>query len=220
MKQLLLWLGVAFYATGMAQQKGLVGTRAPNVKFEHLINTAQHAYGLQQLKGKEVVLDFWATWCAPCIKSFPPLEELQQKYKGQVQVLAITYEKEERIKTFLSKRKLVLPVALDASGSIAAAFPHRAIQHAVVIDKQGIIQAITTSDQVYSELIAQVLAGKQVELAEKKDDLEFDPSKLLSGDSVADYQVIITPFKAGYPSLSDPLGEGDYMGRRVLAVNV
>lgn len=53
---------------------------------------------------KFIVLDFWATWCAPCIASFPHLDDLQRKYADRVQIIAISDEPESRVRNFLSSR--------------------------------------------------------------------------------------------------------------------
>lgn len=57
---------------------------------------------LSQYKGKIVLVNFWATWCAPCVKEFPSLKGLVQKMQGQVVVLAISYDKQvEDVDTFV-----------------------------------------------------------------------------------------------------------------------
>ena len=61
------------------------------------------------LKGKIIVVDFWASWCAPCAKSFPVLDELQKKYADRVVVLAVNVdEKKSKMDAFLAFSILVL----------------------------------------------------------------------------------------------------------------
>ena len=70
---------------------------------------------LEGLKGRVVVINYWATWCEPCIDEMPSLERLRVKMKGRpFEVLAVNYgESAERVSRFVAKMKLTMPVLLD-----------------------------------------------------------------------------------------------------------
>lgn len=167
-----------------------------------------------------VILNFWGTWCGPCIQALPHLEALQKQFSNDVQVLTITDESEERINRFLTKRELSLPVVLDHDRKLAAAFPYRMVSHTVVIDKDGVVRAVTTPEKVTEEILKKVIAGQPVDLPEKIDVIDFDPSKPLSGNENFTYQVTVTPYQNGFPSMSNPFGVGVYRGRRILCINL
>jgi len=57
-----------------------------------------------KIDSKIIVLDFWATWCGPCIASFPHLKKLKKKYSEDIEIIAVSIESEETIKKFLSKK--------------------------------------------------------------------------------------------------------------------
>ncbi|MFN8889700.1 MAG: redoxin domain-containing protein, partial [Cyclobacteriaceae bacterium] len=204
-----------------AQTTSKIGNSSPNLVFEKIINFNQNKATLADFKGKVVVLDFWATWCSPCIKSLPELEALQTKYQSDLQVITITSDPAERIEKFLSKKALKLPVVIDEQGKLATVFPHRTIPHTIVIDKSGIVRAITSSSQITEEIINKVINGQEVNITEKKEVMDFDPSKPLSGNENFTYQITITPFQEGYPSFSNiHTGEGFYKNRRIYATNL
>jgi uncharacterized protein (TIGR03435 family) len=212
---LTLWsLGV------FAQNPTKIGKTSPNLAFEKIINFNQSSATLADFKGKVIILDFWATWCSPCIKSLPELEALQTKYKSDLQVITITSDPAERIEKFLSKKPLKLPVVIDEQRKLATVFPHRTIPHTIVIDKSGIVRAITSSSQITEEIIGKVINGQEVNITEKKEVMDFDPSKPLSGNDNFTYQITITPFQEGYPSFSNTRGDGIYKNRRIYATNL
>lgn len=93
----------------------------PSVDFE-LKSLDGTPVKLSALKGKVVVLDFWATWCGPCLSSFPSLQKVYDKYKGNpdIVILAVnTWERvapeqrEQHVKDFIAKNKYTFPVVFD-----------------------------------------------------------------------------------------------------------
>ncbi len=213
---LTLWSLGAF-----AQITTKIGQSSPNLVFEKIINFNQNNATLADFKGKVIILDFWATWCSPCIKSLPELETLQTKYKSDLQVITITSDPAERIEKFLSKKPLKLPIVIDEQRKLATVFPHRTVPHTIVIDKSGTVRAITSSSQITEEIIGKIINGQEVNITEKKDVMDFDPSKPLSGNENFTYQITITPFQEGYPSFSTiHTGEGIYKNRRIYGTNL
>jgi len=73
---------------------------------------------LASLKGKIVLIDFWATWCKPCIKSMPDLDALMKDSGGKVVVLGVSVDtgddREAKVKKFIAKRPVAYPIMLDA----------------------------------------------------------------------------------------------------------
>jgi thiol-disulfide isomerase/thioredoxin len=100
---------------------------------------------LAQHKGKEiVVLDFWATWCGPCVRALPALGEVALAYKDKGVVVYAVNQQEQAdvVKKFLETKKLALTVAMDAKGDAAKLYQVRGIPQTVIIDKEGNIAAL------------------------------------------------------------------------------
>lgn len=98
-------------------------------------------FKLDDLKGKVVVLDFWATWCPPCRASLPALNEVATRYRQDRGVWIGSVNKEsisqKRLRTFLTRMKLDFPVLLDPTGHISQAYSVRSIPTLIVINPQG-----------------------------------------------------------------------------------
>lgn len=220
MKQLTVILFLLFTLSAYAQESNL-GKKSPELTFENILNFEKENAKLSDFKGKVVILDFWATWCAPCIESFPHLEKLQTKFGEELQIIAITDDPEARITRFLDNRKMNFPIAIDEKRELAKVFPHVVIPHTVVIDQSGTVKVIATPYKITEDLIKKILLDQEVNVEEKKDVRNFDPSLPLSGNENLTYQITITPYTEGYPSFSnDKGGAAPYTGRRILVTNL
>jgi peroxiredoxin len=110
-------------------------------------------FELSKAKGKVVVLDFWATWCGPCVKSLPGLIEAMSEFPPEdVQFLAVNQgESKEQVKKFLSGRGWQMPVAFDADQKVAQKFGVEGIPYTVVIDREGNIAFTKTGAEPNGE---------------------------------------------------------------------
>lgn len=91
------------------------------------------------LKGKIVLLNFWATWCPPCREEMPSIEKLWNRLKAEpFTVLAVsTGEARATVAKFIAAEKYSFPVFLDPAGSLGAAFNARSIPTTYLLDKEG-----------------------------------------------------------------------------------
>ncbi|HVG04313.1 MAG TPA: TlpA disulfide reductase family protein [Burkholderiaceae bacterium] len=94
---------------------------------------------LQQLRGKVVLVNFWATWCEPCITEMPSLQQLRDQLAAEgFEVLAVNYQEgPARITAFLQKMKLTLPVVRDTDGSVARKWGARIFPANYLVDRNG-----------------------------------------------------------------------------------
>ena len=93
---------------------------------------------LQDLRGKVVLVNFWATWCPPCRKEMPDLDALYNKYKDQgFVVLAISDEEAAKVSPFISEHKISYPVLLDPGRKVNDAFIVEGIPKSFVYDRSG-----------------------------------------------------------------------------------
>jgi peroxiredoxin len=96
------------------------------------------SWHLQDLHGKVVLLNFWATWCPPCRKEMPDLQALYDKYKDQgFVVLAISDEDSAKVAPFIAEKKIGYPVMLDPGGKVHELFEVEGIPKSFVYDREG-----------------------------------------------------------------------------------
>lgn len=101
---------------------------------------------LESLRGRVVVLDFWATWCVPCVQSMPQIQKLADKFADQpVTVIGLNQDdrgKDKKIREFLAEKKITFRQFLDPAGKLGRKFKVAAIPCTFVLDKQGVVQAV------------------------------------------------------------------------------
>ena len=114
------------------------GDAAPEVALRPLDPTGPKA--LAALRGRVVLIDFWATWCAPCRHTMPALQKVYEKYKARgLEVVSVNIENDAvRASSFAAafKPRLTFPLFVDA-GPAQAAFRVDAIPHLVLVDREG-----------------------------------------------------------------------------------
>jgi uncharacterized protein (TIGR03435 family) len=149
------------------------------------------------LKGKVVVLEFWATWCGPCVAAIPHMNELTEKFKDKpVQFIAVTDEDEATVRDFLKKKPISGWVGVDAGKSVHKSYDVTRIPHTVIVDQQGQIADITSPGAVTEQRLNDLLAGKKIAPAERSKAERFRagelPKSQLEGSPPL-YQIIIRP---------------------------
>lgn len=156
--------------------KGLhVGQALPVLSLDSVINFPTKTLSTSSFRGKLLIIDFWATWCGPCIGMFPKMERLQQQFDGQVQFLAVTYQKSAEVKAFLQQRKTkhgAIPLVSNDQ-QLHRLFPHVYLPHYVWIDENGVVRAITDHEAIDAQHIRQMLA-KQDQGFEMKHDTRLE----------------------------------------------
>lgn len=100
------------------------------------------AVKLSELKGKVVLLNFWATWCPPCREEIPSMMKLNKTMTGKpFQMVAVSIDEggKQAIEAFFKETGFSLPTYLDASGAGAKAYGITGVPETFIIDKQGIL---------------------------------------------------------------------------------
>lgn len=108
---------------------------------------------LADYRGKVVVLNFWASWCPPCLREMPSMERLRVKMKGQpVEIVAVaSAESAGDVKAFLSKMQLGFPILLDSDGSNTKRWKVYALPTSFLIDAQGRVRHVLTGPTEWDE---------------------------------------------------------------------
>ncbi|MEN8770078.1 MAG: redoxin family protein [Glaciecola sp.] len=157
-----LWAGQTHlvFAKSVNYPAPPISLQQPN----HLATTGTQATSLNDLKGKVVYVDFWASWCVPCRRSFPWMNQIQQQYGDDLVVLAINLDQEaELAQQFLQDNPAAFHVEFNPNGDLAQAYQVVGMPSSYLIDKRGQVRFAHTgffSKQIpkYEHSIAQLIA--------------------------------------------------------------
>jgi peroxiredoxin len=117
------------------------GDRAPHFAAPEL--TRRATVDLADFRGKVVLLDFWASWCAPCLTSLPTLDQLRSEFGADFRVVAVNLDKEPgKARQFLSKHPVGYPSASDPAGVIPEQFELDTMPSSYLIDRSGVIRYV------------------------------------------------------------------------------
>lgn len=106
----------------------------------------QH-WRLDELRGKVVLINFWASWCEPCRAEMPSLQSLGQRHAQDMVVLAVNFkESDSAMASFVQRSGLRLPVLPDAQGALARAWGVRIFPSTVLIDARGRVHGVVRGE--------------------------------------------------------------------------
>jgi thiol-disulfide isomerase/thioredoxin len=130
---------VAKFDEASSPAEGLLGRPAPALRLHGLDGKT---FRLSEQRGKVVLLEFWASWCAPCRTGLPKIDVLQQQWrKRDLVVAAVNTESWEAARRFLAESPLKMLVLVDGAREAVAALQVAAIPTSVIIDRQGRVTA-------------------------------------------------------------------------------
>ncbi|OJV15203.1 MAG: hypothetical protein BGO21_29810 [Dyadobacter sp. 50-39] len=184
-------------AHGQVPRSLQVGDRLPGVRLSGVMNHTSSTVSLSDFRGKVLILDFWASWCGPCIKMIPVLDSLQRQFDGKVQIFSVTKESEQQIRSFYLKylrrnpQRITVP-GVAADTVVSRLFDFNAVPHYVWVDPSGTVRAITGMEELTEANLSAMISGKVPSMTQKTDEQRI-------------------PYSAFYPLMLDGNG-GDGSG--------
>jgi uncharacterized protein (TIGR03435 family) len=136
-----------------------IGNPAPPLNLEQVLQAPAGTDATwEKLRGKVVVLDFWATWCGPCVESIPHWNDLADSFKEKpVQFIAITDENMDVVLPFLKRKPIHSWIGLEGVSATKQAYDIRGIPTTVLVNQTGMVVAVTHPKLLKPEHIQEVL---------------------------------------------------------------
>jgi peroxiredoxin len=136
--------------TTSAAKEGLsVGAKAPDFELKTLTGDSVK---LSDLKGKKVMLNFWATWCPPCKEEMPAMEKLHKEAGEDLLILAVNIDPHLDVQGFVNENKLTFQILLDTDDTVNEKYQILSIPTTYFIDSKGIIQHVSLGSMEYDEM--------------------------------------------------------------------
>lgn len=137
---------VAVFATAIGggrdepEESGLIGEIAPALKG---VTLDGGQFDLDRQRGRWVLVNFFATWCPPCVQEHPELVRFAERSRGAAQVVSVSYDANERdaLQAFFDERGGDWPVVVGDVGRIALDFGVKKLPESFLVDPQGVVVA-------------------------------------------------------------------------------
>lgn len=144
----------------------LLNKPAPALLVEEVLaGPAPEGLTWESLRGRAVVMELWATWCGPCVAMQRHWNRLVEEFAGeQVEFVSLSDEDDEVVREFLKKQPLKGWVALDQDRSFFDALRVSGIPRTVLVDREGVLQAVTSPLSVTTSTIRDLLDGRPLNL--------------------------------------------------------
>jgi len=207
----LLWFCLA--PTAHANDPVKVGASAPPLALRQVLQAPEGIHGTwDDLKGKAVVIEFWATWCGGCVDNIPHINQLAERYASRpLQFISITDEKDvDTVKQFLARHPIRGWVAFDAEEKTFKKYGIEGRPQTVLVDATGIVRAITNPTSITPQVLEELLAGKPLDFPELP---MGPPLGLEEGAPLPLLQVLIRPAAPVAVSGTSPGGVIDKNGK-------
>ena len=132
-------------------ESAAVDSPAPDFELQDIAN---ETHRLNEMRGKIVVINFWATWCEPCKIEMPFFQKLYSNSQEKLQILAVNFdEPPEQVKRFAEEYELSFPVLLDPGAAVQDLYRVRGYPTTFLLDEDGIIRfhhiGLITEEQIY-----------------------------------------------------------------------
>ncbi|MFZ7942279.1 MULTISPECIES: redoxin domain-containing protein [Bacillaceae] len=121
-----------------ANKEGLsIGAKAPDFELKTLTG---ETVKLSDLKGKKVMLNFWATWCGPCKAEMPEMEQFSKEIGDDTVILAVNIDPQLDVQSFVDEYKITFPILLDSEDKVNGIYQIMSIPTTYFIDSKGLIK--------------------------------------------------------------------------------
>ncbi len=120
------------------KRRGLLHNEAPDFTLEALEGKK---INLKSLRGKTVLIDFWATWCAPCLMAMPHIQKIHEDFKEQgLVVLGINSEPAAKARNYMERKGYNFTNLIDEDHKVSKLYQVRGLPTTLIIDKEGVVQ--------------------------------------------------------------------------------
>lgn len=219
MKKIILFLLLTGSGLCGSSQALVPGDQMPDIVLPKPLKGGT-AKTISSFKGKLVILDFWATWCSPCIAAMRDLERYKAELGDKLEVIAISDEPAERLAKFNKARPSTLTLTSDTTGALRSYFPHTTIPHTVLIGPEGKVYAITNADNITLDVLKVALQRVAIHLPFKQDNTQFDIDEYFRADSTKQQYFALLPPVKGVGTMAKSYNTGIFKNRRFSILNM
>jgi uncharacterized protein (TIGR03435 family) len=220
MRSLLFLLIIACSATAQAQPALKVGDLFPDIFFRNVVNAPTRDLEARMYTTKFTIVNFWGTWCSPCLPDMDSLAKLQVKNNSHIQVIGVSNDPVDNLKKYVARKPSTLWLVSDTASWLYRQFSFDYVGQAAIVDQQHRIVALVQTHSINQSMIDKLLRKEVIpssgETSKKIDVIEND---LFAVDSSLSYQFTWSGYRPGIPGMSKGYLKTSFEGRRCTYFN-
>uniref|UniRef100_F4C137 Redoxin domain protein n=1 Tax=Sphingobacterium sp. (strain 21) TaxID=743722 RepID=F4C137_SPHS2 len=198
-----------------------IGDTIPDFLFKDIKNASYTNVRASELYKKGLlILNFWATWCVPCVREMPTLDSLTDQFGKELSMICVTNQPDNVVENFLKSRNDITHLQFISGDTLLKKyFPHRIIPHNVWIDSSGVIKAVT-NDLAVNKNNLQAFFNGTVKMDTKAEDLSFDAEKPYQvADTTYILKSMLSPYDPNLGNAGVRRANYDSIPKRIFAWN-
>lgn len=157
---LLLILSAPFFCA--AQQAYKTGDVIPDLPIKKILNHASASGSLNSFKSTLIIIDFFGTWCVPCIKALPELASYKSKFKENISIVLVSTEEETKLNKFISNRRpFPFPMIVDEDSLFFNRFQPPSYPYTIVLNKNLRILSVLNAADLSESMLEKYIAGEE-----------------------------------------------------------
>jgi len=213
-------LMVALCTVAKAQPLLKTGDLFPDMIIRNIINAPVKELEARKPTTKFTILNFWGTWCSPCLPEMDSLAKLQASNGPRIQVIAISNEPVDRLRKYLQRKPSGIWLASDTASWLYGQFGFNYVGQSAILDQQHRVVALVRTDSINQQLIDKLVRKETIRSSAETGntmDVEADPFAV---DSTLGFQLTWSGYRKGVGSMSKTYLKTSFEGRRRTYFNV
>ena len=198
------------------------GDQFPTIPIENVINSSTITVNINQQKDKKFyILNFWGTWCSPCIPEMDVLSKLQKVNAGKLQVIAISDDPTIKLQKYLKTKPTTIWLASDTTWLLYTLFNFSSVSHSAILNTNKEIVALVKTHSITQGLLDSLYRGEKVKSdAELKEKPVAKSEDVFNVDSTLTHNFTVRGYMVGQRGMSTIYGGiSPYAKRRLSFVN-
>jgi len=195
----------------------------PDFVIRNLVNAPAREVDVYKQTDRFIILNFWGTWCAPCLPEMDSLREIQKRFGKDLRVIALANDNEKRVKNYLAKRPTGVWIAADTSFHLYKQFGFTYVGQSAILDRQRRVIGLVRTDSINTAFIQKMLRGEKLpksgerskEVAGNSDETDF-----FRLDSTLQTHLTLMSYVPGQRAMSRYYPQGPFKNRRRTFFNV
>lgn len=198
------------------------GDRFPDIPINHVINSPNASVNINKQQDKKIyILNFWGTWCGPCLPEMDALTKLQKANANKIQVIGISDDPVAKLQRYLKNKPTTIWLATDTNFLLYNLFNFSSVSHSAIVNAKKEIIGLVKTHSITQGLLDSIYKGIKIKSdAEVKEKPVSKAEDVFNVDSTLSHNFTVRGYMIGQDAMGRTFrGSSIYAGRRINFIN-